>query len=67
MNTATSLHTHAHNAIETLQHAFQVCPHRPTDGLILSALVALKQMHDELKRLDNTAADNEPEEYCCAV
>ena len=67
MNTVTTLHSHAHNAIETLQHAFQSCPHRPTDGLILSALVALRQMHDELKNLDSTASDIDPEEYCCAV
>jgi len=67
MNAVTTLHSHAHSAIETLQHAFQSCPHRPTDGLILSALVALQQMHDELKCLDNTAPDMDPEEYCSAV
>ncbi|RNC70416.1 MAG: hypothetical protein ED859_06315 [Desulfuromonadales bacterium] len=67
MNTVTTLHSRAHNAIETLQNAFQTCPHRQTDGLILSALVALRQMHDELKSLDSTASDNDPEDYCCGV
>lgn len=67
MKAVTTLHSQTHNAIETLQHAFQSCPHRPTDGLILSALVALRQMHDELKCLDSTTPDMDPEEYCYAV
>lgn len=67
MNNVTSLHSHAHTAIENLQNAFQSCPHRQTDGMILSALVALRQLHDELKSLDSTAPDMDPEDYCCAV
>lgn len=35
-------------ALDDLQRAFLECPHAPTEGLILSALVMVKQVHDSL-------------------
>lgn len=67
MNTVTILHRHTHNAIETLQNALQSCPHRQTDQLILSALLALRQMHDDVKSLESINTEMDPEDYCCAV
>jgi hypothetical protein len=68
MHLDTSLHTMTHVVINDLQKAFIVCPDRPTEGLILSAIVTIKKVHDILGAVDTVKADDlDPEEYCCAV
>jgi len=52
--TQKNLHHLTNTALETLQLAFQKCHHAPTDGLILSALVLLKQVEQELAGMTHT-------------
>jgi hypothetical protein len=67
MNQDSSLHTLTHVVITDLQKAFIVCPDRPTEGLILSAILTVKKVHDLLPQPDSCLSDLDPEEYCCAV
>lgn len=46
--------------------AFRNCPDKPTEGLILSAMVSIKEVHDKLMIID-LPAEFDPEEYCSAV
>jgi hypothetical protein len=62
-----NLHTLTHVVINDLQQAFIACPDRPTEGLILSAIVSVKTVHDLLPQTDSGISNIDPEEYCCAV
>ncbi len=67
MQNHTNLHTLTHVVINDLQQAFVACPDRPTEGLILSAIVSVKKVHDLLPEPESAISDIDPEEYCCAV
>ena len=67
MQNVNNMHKLTHAAIEQLQRAFVDCRHAPSEGVLLSALVAVKQVHDALLDLKETCSDLEPEELCCAV
>ena len=67
MHDEATIHTLTHAAINDLQNAFMACSHRPTEGLILSAIVTVKKVHDLLALPCQAEADLDPEEYCCAV
>ena len=54
-------------ALNELQNAFQECHHMGAEGMILSALVKVKQVHEALLELKECRVDLDPEEYCCAV
>jgi hypothetical protein len=54
-------------AIETLQQAFVQCSHGPTEGLILAALVKIKQVHDALNSINEARYEADPSEYCTAI
>jgi hypothetical protein len=54
-------------ALNDLQNAFQECQHAAAEGMILSALVKVKQLHEALIDVKECSSDLEPEEFCCAV
>lgn len=65
------LHTLTHFLIDTLECAYQECPREPmqgklVEGKILSAIVAVKQVHDMLGCVE-VSESSDPEEYCAAV
>jgi hypothetical protein len=62
-----NLHTLTHVVINDLQKAFKTCHDQPTEGLILSAMVTVKKVHDQLLNIDSTTTDFDPEEYCAAI
>ena len=53
--------------IETLQNAYESCADSPTGGLILSAMVMIKQVHEELATGHHTMPESDPAEYCAAI
>lgn len=67
MNSAEQLHSLTHEALKDLQQAFQQGDRIRMEGFILSAMVTVKRLHDQLPEIDNASADNDPEGYCCAV
>jgi hypothetical protein len=54
-------------AIETLQRAFLESHHAPVEGLILSALVTVKQVQEELGLQKDEVCEYDPCDYCVAV
>ena len=66
-NLDTDLPQLTSTAIETLQQAFVQCSHVPTGGLILSALVKIKQVHDNLNLINQACSEADPSEYCAAI
>ncbi|HIJ95896.1 MAG TPA: hypothetical protein HPP94_09205 [Desulfuromonadales bacterium] len=58
------LHKLTHVVIERLDIAFRKHLDHSTEGLILSALVSAKLIHDQFAY---NAYDLDPEEYCAAV
>lgn len=46
---ATSLYYLANTAIETLQRAYQDCPHAATEELILSALKTVRKLQQDIQ------------------
>ena len=67
MKNVKNLHELTHAAIEQLQQAFQECQDKSTEGVILSAMVTVKLVHDGVIDLKDASADIEWEEFCCAV
>lgn len=67
MSSAEKLHTLTHEALKDLQLAFQQGDRLQMEGYILSAMVTVKRLHDQLPEVDNATADIDPEGYCCAV
>ncbi|MBT0666158.1 hypothetical protein KI809_17745 [Geobacter pelophilus] len=67
MQNHSNMHTLTHTIINDLQQAFSACSDHPTEGLILSAIVTVKQVHDLLPQPESAMADLDPEEYCCAI
>jgi len=67
MNNTEQLHTLTHVALDDLHQAFQQGERLKMEGLILSAMVTVKRLHDQLPGVCNATADLDPEEYCCAV
>jgi hypothetical protein len=63
----SSLHTLTHLVINNLQKAYITSLDSQAEGLILSALVTAKEVHDRLLHSDNSCADIDPEEYCTAI
>ena len=54
-------------ALNDLQRAFQECQHAAAEGLILSAIVKVKQVQEALIDVKECSSDLETEEFCCAV
>ncbi len=67
MKSMNSLRTLTQVALNDLQSAFLECQHAAAEGMILSALVKVKQVHEALLDVKECTSDLEPEEYCCAV
>jgi hypothetical protein len=67
MQNNPTLHILTHAIVNDLQQAFVACPDRSTEGLILSAIVTVKKVHDLLPSPESAISDIDPEEYCCAV
>ena len=67
MNSAENLHSLTHEVLNDLQQAFQQGDRIRMEGLILSAMVTVKRLHDQLPEVENATADSDPEGYCCAV
>ena len=67
MQDMNSMHNLTHAAMEQLQSAFLECRHARAEGMILSALVTVKKVHDALLDVTEPPADLDPEELCCAV
>lgn len=67
MSHDSSLHPLTHVVINDLQKAIITCHDRPTEGLILSAIMTVKKVHDQLLNIDSTTSDLDPEEYCSAI
>lgn len=63
----SNLHTLTHLVINDLQKAFSGSPGAQIEGLILSAMVTLKKVHDQLLSYECGSADIDPEEYCAAI
>lgn len=67
MKEDSNLHTLAHLVINDLQKAFTASPGAQIEELILSAMVTVKKVHDQLLPAECTTADIDPEEYCAAI
>lgn len=67
MQNPECLHQLTHMAINDLKNAFQECRCVNSGGLILSVMVSIKAIHDQLSNHDMLNPDIDPEEYCCAV
>lgn len=67
MTEHTDLHTLTHLAITDLQRACTVSPDSQLKGLILSAIVTVNKVHDQLLSSGCGSADIDPEEYCAAI
>ena len=67
MQTPNTLHSLTQLALDHLQCAFQECRHAPTEGLILAALVRVRQVHDSLLDVKEAVSEIDAEEYCCPV
>jgi hypothetical protein len=67
MQNVNNLQKLTNTALEQLQRAFQECRHAPAEGMILSALVTVRQVHDALLDAKEARSDLEYEELCCAV
>jgi len=61
-NLTANMHSLTQAAINDLQSAFQNC-NRSDEGLILSALVKVKTLHDMLPCVENCCSDSNPGEY----
>ncbi len=66
-NLVNSLHNLSHSAINDLQSAFQECKYSSAGGLILSAMVKIRDIHNLMPMGDTSCSDIDPEEYCSAV
>ena len=67
MHQDSNLHILTHVVINDLQKAFISSPGTQIEGLILSAMITAKKVHDQLLQSDCTSADIDPEEYCAAI
>lgn len=67
MTQDSNMHALTHMVINDLQRAFKVSPGTQIEELILSAMVTVKKVHDQLLPSDCTSADIDPEEYCAAI
>ncbi|TWJ16852.1 hypothetical protein [Geobacter argillaceus] len=67
MNTPDNLHILTHAVLNDLHQAFQQGERLKMEGLILSAMVTVKRLHDQLPGVCIATADLDSEEYCCAV
>lgn len=63
----SNLHTLTHLIISDLQKACTGSPAAQIEGLILSAMVTVKEVHDQLLSSECGTADIDPEEYCTAI
>lgn len=63
----SNLHNLTHLVINDLQRAFTVSTGAQLEGLILSAMVTVKKVHDQLLSSECGTADIDPEEYCAAI
>ncbi|NVN90118.1 MAG: hypothetical protein HXX11_05885 [Desulfuromonadales bacterium] len=61
-NLTVNMHSLTHAALDDLQSAFQNCS-RTDEGLILSALVKVKTLHDLLPCIENSCSDSNPGDY----
>lgn len=66
-NPVNSLHNLSHSALNDLQKAFQECKNSSTGGLILSAMVKIRDIHSLMPVGEASCSDIDPEEYCSAV
>lgn len=67
MHQDPNLHSLTHVVINDLQKASNICPDRSTEGLIKSAIMAVKSVHDQLLNVDCSSTEIDPEEYCTAI
>lgn len=67
MTEQSNLHTLTHQAITDLQRACSVSPGAQLERLILSAIVTVNKVHDQLCSSGCGSADIDPEEYCAAI
>lgn len=67
MTENSNLHTLTHLVINDLQKAYTVSPGVQLEGLILSAMMTVKKVHDQLLSSGCGTADIDPEEYCSAI
>jgi hypothetical protein len=67
MNESANIHTLAHHALNTLQSAYQNIQKPHVDGLILSAMVSVRHLHDLINPAQRSIDDVDPEEYCAAI
>jgi hypothetical protein len=67
MSQDANLHSLTHVVINDLLKAFKACHDRSTEGLILSAMVTAKKVHDQLIVSESNTSDFDPEEYCAAI
>lgn len=67
MKSMNRLHPLTHAALEDLQSAFQECQQSKAEGLILSALVKIKQVHDLVAEMKEPAPEVAYDSFPCAV
>lgn len=67
MKESKKIHTLTHHAIDTLQSAYQNVHKEHAEGLILSALVTVKHVHDLINPGEESLEEMDPEEYCAAI
>jgi len=63
----TKIHILTHSLLDELQHAFQECGEESIEARILSAIVSVRMVHDDVTPLGCSCSGIDPEEYCCAV
>lgn len=65
-NLTVNMHNLTHAALNDLQNAFQNCS-RTDEGLILSALVKVKTLHDLLPGIESSRSHGTPDQYVQAA